>query len=337
MKLLQGTRVVVLADRLTDFGGSILARLGADVVRVPVNDGLTDAQKAAWQIGMRHADEELSALVETADVILDDRRTTVHPEIDALARGNDRLVHVIVTGWPENAPQRVATDLTLMAQSGLMKVIGSADRPPLRLAGEQGYALTGIQAATAALMGLQARRRTGKGQRIALSALQSAALSNYREAVMYDWTGRIGMRNGNLLVRGNSAVQQVWPCLDGFVTWAMVDNPGMMRAVVRIMEQEGCAGELSAIDWDGILVADTDQGLIERWQAVFGAFFGAKTRAQLEKWSLENGWGLSPITQLQEVPDSPQMQARDVFETSATGRPVPSRLFAVHEPTEPSS
>lgn len=332
MNLLDGTKVVVLGDRLTDFGGSILARLGADVVLFSNNTSLTESQKAAWHLGMRQDDANLNDLVSKADILLDDRRTKTHPDIDELVRQNQKLIHVVVTGWPENAPHRPVTDLTLMAQSGLMKVIGFADQPPLRLAGEQGYALTGIQAATAALMGLQARRRTGKGQRIALSALQSAALSNYREAVMYDWTGRIGMRNGNLLVRGNSAVQQIWPCADGFVTWAMVDNPGMMRAVVRVMQEQGCAGELSEIDWKNILVADTDQALINRWQSIFADFFAGKTRAQLEKWSLEFGWGLSPIVKLPEVPESPQMQAREVFTMGETGRLVPDRLFAVHEP-----
>jgi len=140
------------------------------------------------------------------------------------------------------------------------------------------------------------------------------------------------MRNGNLLVRGKSAVQQVWPCKDGYVTWAMVDNPGMMQAVVRIMEEEGCAGELSDIDWPNILVADTDQDLIDRWQSIFGAFFATKTREELQNWSVEHGWGLSPISKLSEVPQSTQMVARDVFVDSETGRPVPSRLFAVHEP-----
>lgn len=330
MNLLEGTKVVVLGDRFSDFGGSILARLGADVVRLPLNNNLTKAQQAAWLLGMRDTDESLTDLLSGADVLLDDRRTTTHPEVEALTGQNQNLVHIIITSWPATAPHRPATDLTLMAQSGLMKVIGPANKPPLRLAGEQGYALTGIQAATAALMGLQARRRTGEGQQIALSALQSAALSNYREAVMFDWTGRIGTRNGNLLVRGSSAVQQVWPCQDGFVTWAMVDNPNMMRAVVRIMEQHGCAGELSAIDWDNILVADTDQSLIDHWQTIFAKFFAEHTRARLAKWSLEEGWGLSPIVKLSEVPESPQMQARNVFTKGASGRLVPDTLFAVH-------
>jgi crotonobetainyl-CoA:carnitine CoA-transferase CaiB-like acyl-CoA transferase len=138
-------------------------------------------------------------------------------------------------------------------------------------------------------------------------------LANYRGPIMYEWTGRVPRRQGNLLVRGKSGVRQVWPCADGHVTWSMIDNPGMMRALVRVMEQEGAAGELAAVDWGAILVADTDQGVIDRWQRVVAAFFARHTRAQLGAWSLENGWGLSPIATLDEVRDSPHLAARGLF------------------------
>ena len=323
MTLLEGTRVVVLADRLADFGGSMLARLGAQVTLADAAP-MTAGRKAAWHKGMTAADAPLAELLEWADILLDDRRTDPREGVDALAAQHAGLVHVVVTGFPDGA--RPVTDLTLMAQSGLMHVTGQPDRPPLRLPGEQAYALTGIQAATAALMGLRARRGTGKGQRIKLSALQAAALANYREAVMYEHTGRIGMRQGNMLVRGTSGVRQVWPCADGFVTWSMIDNPGMMRALVRVMQAEGAAGELETIDWDAILVADTDQAVIDRWQRVVEAFFARHDRSTLAAWSLEHGWGLSPIVRLEEVRETPQMQARDVFDEEG----VPERLFAVH-------
>lgn len=323
MSLLDGTRVIVLADHMADFGGSMLARLGADVTLAEAA-ALTAPRAKAWHKGMTRSDAPLASLLEGADVLLDDRRSGPRDGVDALAAEHGALIHVVVTGFP-NDPRPV-TDLTLMAQSGLMHVTGQPDRPPLRLPGEQAYALTAIQAATAALMGLRARRLTGQGQRITLSALQAAALANYREAVMYDHTGRIGTRRGNMLVRGSSGVRQIWPCADGYVTWSMIDNPGMMRALVRVMHAQGVAGELAEIDWDAILVADTDQAVIDRWQEVVAAFFARHDRDTLAAWSLEHGWGLSPIIRLSEVPESPQMQARGVFEDDG----LPGPLFAVH-------
>jgi crotonobetainyl-CoA:carnitine CoA-transferase CaiB-like acyl-CoA transferase len=213
-----------------------------------------------------------------------------------------------------------------------MHVTGEPTGSPLKFPGQQAYALTGIQAATAALMALYARRRTGKGQSADLSAFQSTTLANYREAVMYEWTGRIGRRQGNLLVRGKSGVRQIWPCRDGFVTWSMIDNPSMMRAVVDVMIEKGVAGELSEIDWRSILVADTAQETIDRWQSVFAAFFATHTRDELGQWSLERGWGLSVIMAPEDVRTSEHLAARGLFVTvtdEATGETitVPGPLF----------
>ncbi|MBV0911942.1 CoA transferase [Anianabacter salinae] len=324
MTLLTGIKAVVLADHLVDFGGSMLARLGAEVILASAAP-VTEARAKAWHKGMIRSDAPLVELLDGADILLDDRRSDPRAGVDAVAARHERLIHVIATAFP--GAHRPMTDLTLMAQSGLMHVTGTPDRPPLRLPGEQAYALTGIQAATAALMGLRARRLTGRGQRIALSALQSAALANYREAVMYEHTGRIGTRRGNMLVRGKSGVRQIWPCADGYVTWSMIDNPGMMRALVRVMQAEGAAGELAAIDWDAILVADTDQDIIDRWQGVVAAFFVQHDRKTLADWSLDHGWGLSPVIRLSEVRDTPQMKARGVFDADG----VPGPLFAVHK------
>lgn len=330
MNLLDGLKVVVLADRLVDFGGSILARLGANVVLADASQ-MTEPRKKAWHQGMVRSTDDVEKLLADADILLDDRRRTQRKEIDTLAAKHKRLIHIVVTGFPEGyGEKRPVTDLTLMAQSGLMGVIGTPDRPPLRLPGEQAYALTGIQVATAALMGVRARRLTGKGHRISVSALQSTALANYREAVMYECTGKIGKRKGNILVRGKSGVRQIWPCQDGYVTWAMIDNPSMMRAIVRIMKDEGFAGELVDIEWDSILVADTDQAIIERWQEIVAKFFTLYDRQTLADWSLKHGWGLSPIIKASEVPTSPQMQARGIFKNGSNEPTGP--LFVVHAP-----
>ncbi|QDC10242.1 carnitine dehydratase [Oceanicola sp. D3] len=327
MNQLKGIRVVVLADRLVDLGARMLAELGANVVLAEAGEGLTPERQAAWRRGFSNPRKPLADLVAEADILLDDRRRTQNrPELEACTADNPALIHVVATGFPLGDPRPV-TDLTLMAESGLMHVTGTPDAPPLRLPGEQAYALTGIQVATAALMGLAARRRTGAGQRITVSALQSAALANYREAVMYDWTGRIGTRRGNMLVRGSSGVRQVWPCADGFVTWSMIDNPNMMRAVVRQMEAEGAAGELSDIEWENILVAETEQATIDRWQTVVAEFFLRHNRAELGAWSLAQGWGLSTISTLAEVRDSEHLKARGLFRDG-----LPGPLFKTHPP-----
>ncbi|MFZ2102642.1 MAG: CoA transferase [Oricola sp.] len=341
MNLLEGIRVIELTDRLVDLGGRMLAELGAEVLSVET--GAADRPRTAdlaWQHGKTRVTAgpddlaRLRAMLDEADILLDGRRKAAAIDIGELVADTPRLIHVVARPFSDSGPYagRPATDLSLMALSGLMTIVGDPGKPPLRLPGEQAYALTGIQAATAALLGLQARRRTGKGQRIDVSAFQAATLANYREAIMYEWTGRIGHRTGNKLVRGKSGVRQVWRCADGFVTWSMIDNPGMMRSVVRIMSEQGVAGELAAIDWENILVADTEQETIERWQGVFADFYAAHTKSELGQWSLDHGWGLSVIADLDEVRASRHLAARGLFvavEDQETGEQslLPGLLF----------
>ena len=336
MSMLAGIRVLEIADGLTDFGGRMLAELGADVTVVLPEAPQAPARERAWHHGKTRvtADsaESIRSLARSADVILDGQRNGGRFELSRAL--NPQTIYVKVTPFSATGPYagRPASDLTLFALSGLMHVTGEPNGSPLKFPGHQAYALTGIQAATAALMALYARRNSGKGQTAELSAFQSTTLANYREAVMYEWTGRIGRRQGNMLVRGKSGVRQIWPCKDGYVTWSMIDNPSMMRAVVGVMIEQGAAGELSEIDWGNILVADTAQETIDRWQTVFAAFFAAHTREELGQWSLERGWGLSVIMAPDDVRSSEHLAARGLFVSvtdEATGETyqVPGPLF----------
>ncbi len=334
--MLSGIRVLEIADGLTDFGGRMLAELGADVAVILSQTPRDTSRNLAWHHGKTviSADDvqAIARLAAKADIVLDGQR---EGDRFGLSQTVSRdTIYIRVTPFSAKGPYagRPATDLTLFALSGLMHVTGEPDRPPLKFPGQQAYALTGIQAATAALLGLYARRRTGAGQKIDLSAFQSTTLSNYREAVMYEWTGRIGRRRGNMLVRGKSGVRQIWPCKDGFVTWSMIDNPAMMRAMVTVMEEKGAAGELSEIDWNNTLVADTAQETIERWQSIVANFFAAHTREELGTWSLEKGWGLSVIYSPEEVRQSEHLRARGLFvtvtdENSGKTARVPGPLF----------
>lgn len=336
MKMLAGLKVLEIADGLTEFGGRMLAELGAEVTVILPAIAQETSRDRAWHHGktrlVADSSEAVRSLAGKADIILDGWRNGDRFDLESAI--GPETIHIKVAPFSAEGPYagRPASDLTLFALSGLMHVTGEPDGPPTKFPGQQAYALTGIQAATAALMALFARHQTGKGQKAELSAFQSVTLANYREAVMYEWTGRIGRRQGNMLVRGKSGVRQIWPCKDGYVTWSMIDNPSMMRAVVEVMIEQGSAGELAEIDWGSILVAETAQETIERWQAIFADFFAAHGRDQLGQWSLDRGWGLSVIMAPDDVRNSEHLKARGLFVTvtdEATGEQVslPGPLF----------
>lgn len=336
--MLNHLRVIDLTSRLGAIAGRMLAELGAEVIKaeLPQGDPLRrdEAAFAAWNHGKRSViaepgDERFRALITSADILLRNPGLNHNSlDHDALATLNPALIDVVIAPFITDGDNsdRPASDLTLMARSGLMNIIGDPDRPPLTFAGEQAFALAGIQAVTAALTALHARGDSSKGQKVEVSAYQAAVLANYREPLTWEWTGRIGGRTGNLLVRGKSGVRQVWPCRDGFVTWALVDNPPMMKSMVKVMDER--AGALAEVDWDNVLVADMPRDTLLGWEAIVADFFLARDKADLGALSTQHGLGLSWIDTPEDVlHNSPHLAARGLWR-EVDGVTLPGPLWA---------
>lgn len=339
MTMLGHIRVVDLTRDLGAYAGVLLAELGADVAQVETGGPSHPAERLMARRGKRDAgcaldDPALLALIDAADIVL--RGPERLPELlapTALAERNPRLIDITVRPFEVDGPNadRPATDLTLMARSGLVTIGGDPDRAPLTMPGRQAWALAGIQGAIAALVALNARAASGAGEQVTVSAYRSAVLANYREPLTWGWTGRIGARTGNLLVRGKSGVQQIWRCADGFVTWALVDNQPMMRATVARLAEDGMAGALAEVDWDAILVADMPRGTLVEWEGIVAAWLATKTRAELTQLSNRHGMGLSAIDAPADVLASDHLAARGLWrDADLDGRAVrvPGPLFA---------
>lgn len=330
--MLSHIKVVDLTRDLGAYAGTLLARLGAQVVTAGA-EGRDASELAMDQYGKRVADGPLLNLIQAADIVFrgpEPCAGELAPE--ALAERNPRLIQVAILPFDKGRANegRPATDLTIMARSGLMTIIGDPGRPPLTLPGRQAWALAGIQGAIAALTALNARAQDGQGQQAWVSAYRSAVLANYREPLTWEWVGKTGTRTGNLLVRGKSGVRQVWRAKDGWVTWALVDNQPMMRATVAQMAKDGMAGELAEVDWDAILVADMAQEVLQRWEAVVEAWLATKDRATLTSLSNKHGMGLSAISEVDDVLASDHLAARGLWEEATVeGRAVkvPGPLF----------
>jgi crotonobetainyl-CoA:carnitine CoA-transferase CaiB-like acyl-CoA transferase len=312
--MLNHLTIVDLTHGLGEIAGRMLSELGARVVRPD------DGGDVAWSHGKQVGD--VDSLLATADILF----RNPGRDHDALIAANPALIDVVVAPFLPGGPNgdRPASDLTLMARSGLMTILGDPDRAPMTMPGEQAYALGGIQAVIGALTALHARAATGRGQLVEVSAYQSAVLANYREPLTWAWTGRVGNRTGNLLVRGKSGVRQVWQCADGWVTWALVDNPPMMRGMVKAMGD--AAGVLAAIDWDAILVADVPRETLIEWENVVEAFFARHSRAELGAMSTKAGLGLSWIETPEDALASEHLAARGLWR-DVDGVKLPGKLW----------
>ena len=191
----------------------VLADLGAEVIKIQtesraraVNDNahpyfvLWNRGKRSVTLNMKHpqAVATFRRLVEKSDVIVDNFSAGVLERWgighDAASQWNAGIISMSMSGAGENGPWKdfVTYAPTIHALCGLTHLTNPPERRDIGM----GFALTdhvsGLAGAVAILQALEARRRTGKGQRIDLAQLEVGTylvgpaladfLSNGREA-----------------------------------------------------------------------------------------------------------------------------------------------------------
>ena len=118
-------------------------------------------------------------LAATADVVVENFRPGVMDALnvgyDTLAAANPRLVYCAISGFGADGPYagRPGLDQIIQGTSGLMSITGFEGGEPVRVGIPIADLLTGMWAAFGILAALQARERTGRGQKVETSLLES--------------------------------------------------------------------------------------------------------------------------------------------------------------------
>jgi crotonobetainyl-CoA:carnitine CoA-transferase CaiB-like acyl-CoA transferase len=180
----------------------MLADMGADVLKIETPSALSHAsgsgmsarreRQAAFSYANRNkrslgvnlkapqGQTILQQLVAQADVLVEGFRPGVMQRLNAdyttLSRINPRLVYCSLSGFGQVGPYRdlPAHDLNYLAISGVLNLIGAADRPPAIplniIADYGGAAMHGV---VGILLALYARHRTGRGQHVDVAYLDA--------------------------------------------------------------------------------------------------------------------------------------------------------------------
>lgn len=137
--------------------------------------------KRGISIDLKHAEglDLCLRLIDRMDVLIENFRPGAMDRLGlgygALRRRNPRLVYCSISGYGQDGPSRdeAAMDLVMQAASGLLSITGTAEGESVRC----GYGVTDVTAGLFAVIGillaLRARERTGRGQYIDVSMLDS--------------------------------------------------------------------------------------------------------------------------------------------------------------------
>jgi crotonobetainyl-CoA:carnitine CoA-transferase CaiB-like acyl-CoA transferase len=205
---LDGVRVLDLSRVLAGpFCGMLLSDLGADVVKIedtgsgdesrtwpPHKDGESAAflvinrNKRDMTLDLKAPEGAavLKRMVSTADVLIENFRTGTMESFglgyDTLAAINPRLVYCSISAFGRTGPRKDAAgyEALMQAFSGIMSITGEPDGAPLRCGVSFLDLTTGIFSAFGIVNALLHRERTGLGQRVDGSLLETAVtLLNY--------------------------------------------------------------------------------------------------------------------------------------------------------------
>jgi crotonobetainyl-CoA:carnitine CoA-transferase CaiB-like acyl-CoA transferase len=244
------------------FAGSLLADLGADVVKVenPAGgDGMrgwpplssTDGgpafsenfasvnrNKRSIAVDLKDAASltQLKALAAVADVVLENFRAGVLGRLglgyDALKALNRRIVYCSISGYGQRGPYagKGAFDVTVQGMAGLMSVTGEEGRPPVKCGVPVGDFCAGLYAAYTITAALMRARETGEGAHIDCSMLGSLLGVAALQTSEYFGTGKAPMRIGS--AHSRNAPYQAYRAQDDYFIIA-AGNDALWREVAE--------------------------------------------------------------------------------------------------------
>lgn len=331
---LDGLRVLDLSRILAGpFCSMILADLGAEVIKVEAPEKGDDTR--SWgppficgestyflcvnrnkksitlNLKAKEGKEILYKMAERSDVFLENFRPRVARKLEIdyqiISKINPRIIYCSISGFGQTGPyrNRPAYDIIIQGMSGLMSVTGEENNPPIRI----GVSITdigaGMYAAIAILSALIAREKTGRGQWIDISLLDSTISWMTHIFANYFATGVAPKRMGS--AHPNIAPYQCFKAADGKYLTLAVGNDEIWKRFCNALGLER-------------LVEDpefaTNQKRVQnmdRLISILNEIFLKKKCNEWIKILLEKEIPCSPVHTIDEVLRDPQILNRNML------------------------
>lgn len=139
-------------------------------------------------------------LVDKADVVVENYRPGVMDRIglgyDVLSKRNPRIIYASASGFGTYGPysDRPGYDIIAQAAGGLMSLTGEEGGPPTRTGTSAADITCGMNLVIGILASIVSRERTGRGQRLEVSLVDSIVAFTTPENMRYRVTGEIPKR-----------------------------------------------------------------------------------------------------------------------------------------------
>ena len=221
---LEGVKIIDFTHWLAGpFGTMILCDLGAEVIHVeritatdsnrgdgPYVNGISSYRyslergKKSIQIDLKDPTglQIVKDLINKADVVTENFSVGVMEKLglgyEQFEDTNPGLIYASCSGYGQTGPraQQGAFDVIAQGFSGLMSITGEPDGRPMRVGTSVGDTFGGTYMALGILSALYERDRSGKGQKIDVSMVESVIYNLENAIIRYSITGQIPQRIG---------------------------------------------------------------------------------------------------------------------------------------------
>jgi len=334
VRALEGIRVLDLSRVIAGpWCGAMLADMGADVLKVEgVNDldesrtwpPHKDGESAAYLLFNRNkrgmtldlkAPEGVAIvkqLAATVDVVIENFRTGTMESFglgyDALSAINPRLIYCSISAFGRTGPRKDSAgyEALMQAFSGIMSITGEPGGAPVRAGVSFLDLSTGIITAFGVVNALLYRERTGRGQRVDGSLLETAVSLLAFHAEGYLLTGAIPKALGS----GHPSLSpyRTFRCKDG--QWIFI-----AAANDRFWGRLAPALGLTELGSDPRFAKNVDRVKHRaELEAMLERTIGGMEREPLLKALEEAGVPATPVNTVDQVMEDPQTSARGMID-----------------------
>ena len=347
---LEGFRALDLTDYNGFLCGRMLGDLGVDVIKVeppggepsrrigPFYKGILDPEKSLYWFAYNANKRGITLNIETADgqEIFKRLVKTAHFVIESFPVGymdklglgysslsqiNPGIILTSITPFGQTGPYSSykASDIVVMAMSGLMYLCGDPDRPPNRISFPQANLFAAADAAACTLIAHYYRQTTGEGQWVD-SAMQQATFPTTMNAPPYWELNKVILKRVGPLRTGLSSgvvQRQIWPCKGGYVSFPVyggVLGASTNRSLTEWLDSEGMADDfLRGIDWDNFDMGQVTQEDWDHTSNLLMSFFQSHTVQELYEEALKRNIMIYPVSTPKDLAENVQLKAREYW------------------------
>lgn len=348
---LNGYRILDLTTESGFLAGKLLGDLGADVIKIepaagdaarrrePFVGGSADPERSIVWLALNTSKRGVTlnlerargreiflSLCRTADAVVDSADTASARALQTqglsdqvLRAANPKLVVCHISPFGQTGPYAThrGSDITAVAMGGNMYPTGNPDRAPVRCTLPVAYYHGGVEAAVGVVFGLWGSEVNGEGQSIDVSLQEIMLMADMTNPAQFPLTRFAGGRVGGSFRGGKALFRELWPCRDGYVSFALRGGPARIPgiiALVQYMDEHGMAPPaLKQRDWSNYNHNLMTQAEVDEIEGALGAFFATRTMQELYDAACERHLMLAPANTAREIVASRQLAAREFF------------------------